>query len=278
MAASLREENIMISLPLRLLGAALLVSLTMFQIVRADSSDETPLNIDLDLSKSFDTHAPWHFRATQEPNAVDGNTGEDEPGLVHLCLQANPSAACEPWAVKPQSGDPSYAEAWAPHYLDDPTVVYIETTKTPLLLLRLASLHSGNGDQLVYTQLLAYDRAADRFRLAYARDTGHNNNQEVRFIVAGPLQGDVISVEPTEDAPFGYWVTVSALKPTLTYEQVLHYRSATRYGDGNPLAVIDAEMQNIQQHLGLWHTGQPLPLPAEDRSKPHLVKQVLWCN
>ena len=270
----------MISLPLRLLGAALLVSLATLDAACADTS-EAPVNINLDLAKPFDARSPWHFKATQEPNALDNNTGEDEPGLVHLCLQENPLASCEPWTVKPRSADPGYAEAWAPRYFTDVTVVQVDATKTPLLLLRLASLHSGDGDQLIYTQLLAYDRAADRFRLAYAYDTGHNNNQEVRFIASGPMQGDIISVEPTENAPFGYWVTVSAPTPTLTYKQVLHYRSATHYGDGNHLAVIDAEMPNIQRHLGLWHPGEPLPLPVSPDDvcpKPHLVKQVLWCN
>jgi hypothetical protein len=30
----------------------------------------------------------------------------------------------------------------------------------------------------------------------------------------------------------------------------LRYRSVTRYGDGNPVPVIDAEMPNILRHLG----------------------------
>lgn len=270
----------MIPLSSRLLAATILMSLAMFPVARADSSS-APIKVDLDLATPFETRSPWHFRATQEPSAHDNDTGEDEPGQVHLCLQADPSAPCEPWAVKPQSNDPSYAEAWAPHYLNDATVVQVAATKAPLLLLQLASLHSGNGDQVIYTQLLAYDRAADRFRLVYAHDTGHNNNQETRFITAGPLQGDVTAVEPTSDAPFGYWVTVSAPTPTLSYKQILRYRSATHYGDGNPLAVIDAEMPNIQQHLGLWHPGEPLPLPAASGDacpKPRLVQQVLWCT
>jgi len=62
---------------------------------------------------------------------------------------------------------------------------------------------------------------------------------------------------------------------------VLRFVSATRYGDGNPLAVIDAEMPNIQQRLGLWKPGQPLPTPtARDKpcTRPTLKRSALWCE
>jgi hypothetical protein len=72
-------------------------------------------------------------------------------------------------------------------------------------------------------------------------------------------------------------VVVSRLDGS-AYRQILRFRSATHYGDGNPLAVIDAEMPNIEKRLGLWHAGQPLPLPAKGCAKPHLVKSVLWCE
>jgi hypothetical protein len=94
----------------------------------------------------------------------------------------------------------------------------------------------------------------------------------------GPLRGDVISVDPTNDPPFGYWVTVHRLTPDYRYKQVLRYRSATIYGDNNPLAVIDSEMPNIQRRLGLWHPGEPLPLPKSGCAKPRLVKTELWCS
>jgi hypothetical protein len=72
----------------------------------------------------------------------------------------------------------------------------------------------------------------------------------------------VIAAEPTDDAPYAYWIAVSRLGAG-GYAQALRYRSATRYGDGNPLSVIDSEMPNILQRLGLWRSGSPPPLPAE---------------
>ncbi len=35
------------------------------------------------------------------------------------------------------------------------------------------------------------------------------------------------------------------------YHQIMRYRGATRYGDGNPLAVIDSEMPGLWHRLGL---------------------------
>ena len=131
---------------------------------------------------------------------------------------------------------------------------------------------------MVLTQVLAYQRRLDRFVRIYEHLTGTNNNQEVRYVDAGPLRSDIISVEPTMDAPFGFWVSVNALMPGHLYQQVLRYRSATRYQDGNSLAVIDSEMPNIEQHLGFWRLGSPLPLPAGPCSRPHLIRMELWCG
>jgi hypothetical protein len=86
----------------------------------------------------------------------------------------------------------------------------------------------------------------------------------------------MISAEPTNDAPFGFWITVNKLVGD-DYKQALKYRSATRYGDGNTLAVIDSEMPNIEQRLGLWHPGSKLTLPHGQCRNPRLVRGELWC-
>lgn len=39
------------------------------------------------------------------------------------------------------------------------------------------------------------------------------------------------------------------------YHQIMRYRSARRYADGNPLAVIDSEMPGLWQRLGLMRAG-----------------------
>lgn len=146
------------------------------------------------------------------------------------------------------------------------------------MLLRTTNLPSGDGNQAVFTQLLAYRRQSDRFERVYAYQVGKNNNQEVRFIASGPLAGDVISAEPTSDAPFGFWIAVSRLGADQTYHQTLRYRSATHYGDGNRLAVINSETPNVEARLGVWRPGAPLPLPAGPCPKPRLAQMELWCD
>jgi hypothetical protein len=234
---------------------------------------------EVDLAKPFATRTPWRLVATQDPPVADVPfPGETAPGVVRLCLKGD-EGPCR-IAVKGLGSHPWTVSDFAePNFLHDALIVYPRgTSAPPLLLLRTASVLSGDGDQFVFTQLLAYRSAVDRFEPVYERETGHNNNQEVRFIATGPLTGDVIAVEPTSNAPYGFWITVSGLTPEYRYRQLLRYRSATRYNDRNPLAVIDSEMPNIQAHLGVWRPGAPPPLPARPCPKPHLVKMELWCS
>lgn len=197
-------------------------------------------------------------------------TGRPRPGAVSLCLAKTEGGPC----VQPLA---NLTDAyWEAHNLDDARIV--RGGPAPLLWLKTSSLAGANGDQAILYQALAYRRASDRFVQVYAHQTGHNNNQEVRFIERGPLAGAVISAEPTQNAPFGFWIVVSRASAGGGFAPVLRYRSATRYGDGNPLAVIDSEMPGIQQRLGLWRTGQPLPLPQGACARPHLVKGALWCK
>jgi hypothetical protein len=234
----------------------------------------------VDLAKPFDTRSPWRLIATQGP-PVDDYGGNPAPGALHLCLAKEPATACAPDPrVMPPLRETNIGPAWEPHYLNLAKPVYPQgRSAPPLLLIQTASLHSGDGGQVVVTQLLRYDRANDVFTRIYVHDTGTNNNQEVRFMAEGPLQGAVISAEPTSNAPYAYWIAVNRFTPQRTYKQVLRYRSATRYGDNNPMPVIDSEMPNIQGRLGLWKPGWPLPLPPDRPCpRPRLKRGALWCE
>ena len=228
----------------------------------------------VELARPFGARSPWRLVATQGP-ATEDYGGDPAPGAIQLCLQkgARPCALDLTPPLTPSG------QGWEPHYLSFAKPVYPKgKAAAPLLMVVTASLHAGDGGQLVATQLFTYDRAADRFERVFARSVGTNNNEEVRFVTSGPLAGDVISAEPTEKAPFGYWIEVDAPMGADAYKSVLRYRSATRYGDGNPLAVIDSEMPNTLERLGRWKPGAPLPLPAGACPNPHLVKTALWCK
>lgn len=260
----------------RTMSAALVIAA---YLAATPSSGETVIS-SLDLQGPFHTRSHWVFTARQGPEVEDPVYGDGNkvPGAVTLCLSRNAGKTCDPAVTgafpNAEAGD-IYAES---HFLLDVRVEQAGASGRPVLLVRTGKLLTMNGDQGVRTQLLTYDRVNDAFSMAYDHATGHNNNQEVRYLTSGRLMGDVISVEPTDDRPYGYWVTVNRLDDGGVYRQILRFRSATHYGDGNPLAVIDAEMPNIEKRLGVWRAGQPLPLPAGKCAKPHLVKTVLWCQ
>lgn len=234
----------------------------------------------VDLEKPFNTRSPWRLVAIQGPPAVDYG-GNPAPGALHLCLEKGSSGPCDSVPMPPLESGAS-PTGWEPHYLSVAEPVYPQgRSARPLLLIITASMHAGDGGQLVVTQLLDYRSASDTFERLYVHSTGTNNNEEVRFIPSGPLEGAVISAEPTDNAPYAYWVEIDRFTPERAYRQVLRYRSATRYNDGNSLAVIDSEMPNIERRLGLWSPGSPLPLPVgatKQCVRPHLKNAELWCN
>ena len=243
----------------------------------------TPQATQLELGKQFHARSPWRLVVTVGPPTKDYGDNE-ATGALNLCLQRSPAGPClsDPVTLPPRATTPEFANAWEPHYLLTARAVYPRgMNAAPFLLIVTGSLNSGDGDQVVATQLVSYDAGCDQFRRIYSNSTGNNNNQEIRFIAEGPLRGSVIIAEPQEDSPYGYWITVGRLLPEDVYRPVLRYRSAMLYGDGNPLAVIDSEMPNIQRRLGLWKLGDPLPTPSrgsKPRNKPTLKHSELWCE
>ena len=236
----------------------------------------------MDLTKPFHTRSAWGFVVTEGPPTKDYGDA-DAPGALTLCLHKGTSGPCVSGPVSPPLNPPTpdYAIAWEPHYLKTATLVYPRgPDAAPFLLVVTGSLYSGDGDQLISTQLVTYDADKDTFRRVYSESTGHNNNQEIRFIVDGPLRGSVISAEPQAHLPYGYWIVVKQLTPAGEYQQILRYGSATRYNDGNRLAVIDSEMPKIEKRLGLWKPGEPIPTPSHGKPclKPVLRHSELWCD
>jgi hypothetical protein len=245
----------------------------------------SPQGTDLDLTKPFHTRSAWRFVVTEGPPVKDYGDN-DAPGALTLCLYKGRAGPCipDPVTLPLRTTTRHNPNPWEPHYLITAKVVYPRGPKAaPFLLIVTGSLHSGDGDQLVSTRLVTYDADRDAFRRVYGKTTGHNNNQEIRFVTDGALRGSVISAEPQGHLPFGYWIAVDRLTAAGAYHQVLRYRSATLYTDGNPLAVIDSEMPNIEMRLGLWKPGEPIPAPQRGGDgkpclKPILRHSELWCG
>jgi hypothetical protein len=105
--------------------------------------------------------------------------------------------------------------------------------------------------------------------------------RKTRVVENGPLLGSGFVPYPTSDAPFTYFVEVSKRTSNSEYSLALKYRAHTGYGDGNPLAVIDSVMPETLRRLGLWKTGDPLPVPPRmpgGCTRLVMRKGVEWCE
>ena len=242
--------------------------------------------LSLDLAKPFRTRSPWTLTATQGPKIpgpTGGMPGDMVDGVITFCLNRDAGRTCDPIFTdvytKPDGGDDFDGPYLPPHGLQRAAVLRLPGTPgRPLLLVTTASVLSIDGSARVVTQVLLYNAAADRFTLAYQHVTGRNHNEDLRYMTHGPLGGTIITAELTQNAPYCFWIEVDRLGKGDRFEQVYRYRSATHYGDGNPLSPIDSEMPNLEQRMRLWHPGQALPLPPVPCAKPHLVKQEMWCQ
>lgn len=246
-------------------------------LVAASASATAAAPAPVDLSGPFGLPPGWQLVGAQGPGVEDAG-GNPAPGALHLCITRDGGKTCRPALddILTTSGERK-SDFDTPHYLIDARIIRPRPDR-PLLWVQAGSIYSGDGDQIIGRMALAYDRAGDRFVPVFRQRTGHNNNQEVRYIDKGPLRGAILSAVPTSDAPFGFWITVNRMGSNGRYASILRYRSGTHYGDGNSLAVIDSEMPETLRRLKLWRPGRPLPLPDGPCPKPRLVQRVLWCT
>jgi hypothetical protein len=241
----------------------------------------------LDLTQPFQTKSRWSLVATKQPDeesSVEDGAG-NRIGAVSLCFVEidEPDCSEEMFLAKYReekvnfvSGERAFYELFASD------VVFSGPGRTlPLLRIKSCTNRGANGNCGVSTFLVAYDRKAERFRVVFFNMMGRNNNQEARFVENGPLLGSVVVAYPTDDPPFTYFVEVYKRISDSEYSRVLRYRGNTGYGDGNPLAVIDSEMPETLRRLGLWKTGDALPVPPRmPGGCAWLVmrKGVEWCE
>jgi hypothetical protein len=241
----------------------------------------------LDLTQPFQTKSRWTLVAAKQPDEESRvEDGAGSPiGAVSLCFVENGEPDCseEMFLAKYReekvgfvSGEPAFYELFASD------VVFSGPGRTlPLLRIKSCTNRGANGNCGVSTFLFAYDRNADRFRVVFFNIMGRNNNQEARFVENGPLLGSVVVAYPANDPPFTYFVEVYKRISDSEYSQVLKYRGHTGYGDGNPLAVIDSEMPETLRRLGLWKTGDPLPVPPRmpgGCTRLVMRQGVEWCE
>ena len=240
----------------------------------------------VDLTKPFDTKSQWTLVVAKEPDEMEpGDDFVSEQRPASVCFVKNGVPDCsEKLAL-----DEFRAHAWRvrederPFYaLFASDIVHSGRRRTrPLLRLKTCTQSSINGNCGVLTILFDYDRSADSFRPVFVRMTGRNNNEETRFIDHGPLIGAVVVAYPTANAPFAYHVEVYERDERGLYVRRLKYRSRTKSGDGNRLAVIDSEMPLILQRQGRWKPGGAIPTPARRPAGCETLVMrngTVWCK
>lgn len=241
----------------------------------------------LDLTQPFETKSRWSFVVAKQPDEESsvGDGAGNRRGAISLCFVENDKPDCseEIFLAKYREEKISVDSGPGPFYeLFASDVVFAGPGRTlPLLRVKSCTMRGGNGDCGVSTFLFTYDRKAERFRVVFFNMMGRNNNQEARFVENGPLLGSVIVAYPTNNAPYTYFVEVYKRISGSEYSRVLRYRGNTHYGDGNPLAVIDSEMPGTLRRLGLWKTGDALPVPPsmpQGCTRLVMRKGVEWCE
>lgn len=215
----------------------------------------------IDLTTPFHTKGSWQF--------VIKGTGRDRPNAedafvpLNFCFVKNGEATC----AEVEQND-----------LVSSDVLYPTPGSAEPILTVVANIFTGGPGGCCTTFLWAYDAKADRFDQILVRGAPHNNNGEVRVITNGPLAGDIVISTPTANAPYRYRIAVYRLE-NLTYREILNYEGNSRYNDGNPMAVIDAEMPTMLGRLHLWKPGDALPIPARAHcEKLEMRNQVEWCE
>jgi len=232
----------------------------------------------IDLTQPFGSASQWTFVAVE-----DGGHPEDDfedHGPIFVCLVKTASPDCALHMYQQVRSDMPWFDT--PYHLFAGSVVYASQNKSsPLLFVKVCGAVSGDGDCEIATALYKYDKDNDHFVRVFLNQSGRNNNQATRFVESGPLQGEIIVDNPTENAPYTYWIEVYRAGNSGQYGRILRYRGHTVYSDGNPLAVADSEMPEILHRMGLWQPGDPLPVPAH---MPKGCKTVFmqhgeeWCK
>jgi len=233
----------------------------------------------LDLTTPFATSSQWTFVLAQDqtPPSEELPSGDDGHGPLAICFVKVLSPQC----TESQIGTGNMSWYTDVYELMEDKIVYTGSGNArPLLWLKTCSTASGDGDCGVRVTLFEYDLKQDHFTSVFFYDAGgKNNNNNARYIEDGPLRGDVIVDHPTEKAPFTYVIEVYGRGKSGPYSQILKYRGHTGYGDGNELPVAYSEMPEILRRLGLWHPGDPLPIPPNTAcEQPTLRHGEEWCQ
>jgi len=214
------------------------------------------------LSKAFKTGADWAVTVTRD------NQGSSDLGgpFFHVCFLRNGKTA---WC------EADYYNGGAEVF-----IVHPKSSMNPILVMKAAYIPGGSGVP-VDTVVWGYQAGNGMFRRIFPHSSNLSDNEEARVIAKGPLAGAIVVETPNPHWPYPYDITINRLSSAGGYGAILRYKSITRFADGNRLAVIDAEMPEIERRLNLRKPNDPLPRPlylASHCKTPMLRKGAEWCG
>lgn len=211
------------------------------------------------VTKPFHTKGKWEFRILQDPHMID----DDVPGNLYLCLVRNNVCNCF------DSGFNIFVSS------DIKSLTPMLREPSLIVVLGIVTGGSTNGRRTI---IWMYNAQSDQFGRLFDDAADRGRNEEVRVITTGPLAGDIVISRAPEGAPYRYCIFVYRLVNS-RYVQILKYDGNSKYGDGNPMPVIDAEMAEIERRLHLWKPGDPLPTPVRTQCGRLVMKHGLeWCD
>ncbi|MGA8709499.1 MAG: hypothetical protein WB646_21220 [Steroidobacteraceae bacterium] len=211
------------------------------------------------LTKPFHTKGEWEFRIFQDPHMIN----VDAPGNLYLCLVRNNVSSC--------------FDSGFNIFVSSDIKALTSTSREPSFIVNLGIVTGGstNGRRTI---IWTYNAHSDQFERLFDDGANRGLNEEVRVITTGPLAGDIVVNRAPTGAPYRYHILIYRLVDS-QYVQILEYDGKSKYNDGNPMPVIDAEMAEIERRLHLWKSGDPLPIPVRTQCGRVVMKHGLeWCD
>jgi hypothetical protein len=146
----------------------------------------------LPLTEPFKAASRWELVAAKETDLQDEMI---DPNPVTICFVRSDVPDCSEKGLFPISDGIADNQGRLFHSFLEARVVYASADRTaPLLLLKACSSAGVNGNCGTYTFLFAYDHSRGQFYLAFHDIVPRNLNGTTRFVEAGPLLGDVVSM------------------------------------------------------------------------------------
>lgn len=248
----------------------------------ASGIDVSEFPITVDLTQPFHTRNAWTLKISYGNSDI---FSEDPP--LQICFSSHNKQACVSNIVPDCAALSETSGCFVKdgYQLQFQMLYDVRTVKPktgrPLLVLDVSS-EGGDGPYEPSGPIVfAYNTKTDSFNRVFTDTRSGNTNGDIRVLKSGPLAGDIIADEATSKRPYPYKIILYRPSANGSYHLVLSYLGQSRWGDGNSLGVLDAEMPEIMRRMGVWNASQALPVPSNNPfncTNYMRKKGIEWCG